>query len=188
MKTSESAVDDVDVGDDVAVSKYLSLVLRHRPQDAGLTLDEQGWVDVDDLLAGIAPRCPIDRGRLERIVVNSDKRRFQLQDGRIRAHQGHSVPVRLEWPVTAPPPVLFHGTPERFVAPILAEGLVPKARHDVHLSADRETAEAVGARRGRAVVLRIDAAGMVADGLSFRCTDNGVWLTSHVPARYLRGD
>lgn len=174
--------------DGVRVSKFLSLVLRHQPQRAGLVLDEAGWVAVDDLLAGCA-RCGVvlDREGLEQIVRESDKQRFALsEDGqRIRANQGHSVKVSLGLEPVTPPAVLYHGTVDRFVASIRAEGLRRGKRHHVHLSETVETAVVVGSRRGRAVVLRVRAGAMHDDGHEFFRSENGVWLTEHVPPHYL---
>jgi putative RNA 2'-phosphotransferase len=173
----------------VRVSKYLSAHLRHRPERIGLTLDRGGWVAVDDLLAAAArDGFPITRDELVRVVENSDKQRYAFDgDGRrIRANQGHSVEVELELPVAVPPDVLFHGTVERSLPAIRREGLAPMNRHDVHLSADQETARRVGARRGKPVILTVDAAAMVTDGHTFRLSANGVWLVSTVPPEYLR--
>lgn len=171
--------------DDLALSKTLSYWLRHAPEAAGLTLDAQGWADVDRLMTALAAQDPaIDFDRLVTVVELSDKQRFELSadTARIRARQGHSVAVDLDLPPVAPPAVLYHGTVERFLAAILVEGLTPQARHHVHLSADLETARMVGRRRGRPVILTIDAAAMAADGAVFHVTANGVWLTDHVPA------
>ncbi|GHG61111.1 RNA 2'-phosphotransferase [Streptomyces griseocarneus] len=171
----------------VRVSKYLSQHLRHRPGHIGISLDPQGWVDVDVLLAAAAAHgFPISRRELEHVVATNDKQRFALEEDRIRARQGHSVAVDLGLPAAEPPPYLFHGTVSRTVAAIRAEGLSPMGRHHVHLSADRETAERVGARRGKPVVLAVDAAAMRAAGHVFRVTENGVWLTETVPPRFLR--
>ncbi|QHT57967.1 RNA 2'-phosphotransferase [Cellulomonas sp. H30R-01] len=174
--------------DDVRTSKRLSYVLRHAPGSVGVTLDGSGWVAVPDLLAALAAAGDVvSRADLERVVATSDKQRFELDAARdrVRARQGHSVPVDLDLPVTTPPPVLFHGTHAGVVDAILADGLVRGQRHAVHLSADVRTATAVGARRGRPVVLRVDAAAMHADGHAFAVTGNGVWLTTAVPPRYL---
>lgn len=124
---------------------------------------------------------PIDRVLIDRLVAGTDKLRFELRGGRIRAAQGHSVPVDLGLSPTAPPAVLYHGTVERFVGRIRAEGLRPRGRTHVHLSGDPETAAAVGGRRGDPVVLAIDAAAMHRDGAQFYQAANGVWLTDHVP-------
>jgi putative RNA 2'-phosphotransferase len=176
--------------DVVRVSKRLSYVLRHRPGSVGLVLDAAGWVDVDTLLAALgASGLRLTRAELELVVATNDKRRFALDDTgtRIRASQGHSVGVELGYVAEQPPDELFHGTTERFLSSILAEGLRPGRRHAVHLSADEETARTVGARRGRPVVLRVDAASLAAAGGRFTRSANGVWLVDAVPARYLVG-
>ena len=175
--------------DVVRVSKRLSYVLRHRPDSVGLTLDGAGWADVDELLAALtAHGLPLTREELDRVVAGNDKRRFAFDDSgrRIRASQGHSVPVALGYAAEPPPAVLFHGTVERVLPAIEAQGLRPGRRHAVHLSPDAETARRVGARRGRPVVLRVDAAGMAHDGAVFTRSANGVWLVDAVPPRYLR--
>ncbi|GGK14973.1 putative RNA 2'-phosphotransferase [Pilimelia terevasa] len=172
--------------DDTRLSKRLSYVLRHAPQTVGLTLGPGGWVDVDALVSAFrAHGVPIDRDRLARVVEGNDKRRFAVDGDRIRASQGHSVAVDLDLPAVAPPPVLHHGTAARHLPSITRDGLVRGRRHHVHLSADPDTARAVGARHGPPVVLRVDAAGMAADGHAFFRSANGVWLTAAVPPRYL---
>ncbi|QMU79262.1 RNA 2'-phosphotransferase [Streptacidiphilus sp. PB12-B1b] len=172
----------------VQQSRFLSRVLRHDPGRIGLTLDPAGWVAVDALLAGLAAhRHPMSRARLERLVAESDKQRFAFDPTgtRIRANQGHTVPVDLGCAVAEPPAVLFHGTHPGALAAIRREGLRPMRRHDVHLSPDRETATRVGARRGSPIVLVVDAARMAGDGHTFRLSANGVWLTQAVPPGYL---
>ena len=172
---------------DVADSKLLSLVLRHRPELAGVTLDAAGWVGVDELVAGLERMGrPLTRHRLEDLVARSDKQRFALSGDRIRASQGHSVAVDLDLPPTAPPALLFHGTPEKSVASVLATGLERRQRHHVHLSPDAAAARRVGARRGTPRVLGVDAAQMSRDGWVFRVSANGVWLVDAVPPAYLR--
>jgi putative RNA 2'-phosphotransferase len=174
--------------DVVRVSKRLSFVLRHRPDSVGLVLDEAGWADVGALLGALAAHgLPLTRAELERVVAGDDKRRFAFDDtgDRIRASQGHSVPVALGYAPEPPPAVLFHGTVERNLPAIRAEGLRPGSRHAVHLSPDVETARRVGSRRGRPVVLRVDAAAMAADGAAFSRSANGVWLVDAVLPRYL---
>ena len=174
--------------DVVRVSKRLSFVLRHRPDSVGLLLDAAGWADVDALLAALAAHgLPLTREDLDRVVAGNDKRRFAY-DGtgtRIRASQGHSVPVALGYAAQPPPAVLFHGTAVRTLPAVLAEGLRPGRRHAVHLSADEATARAVGERRGRSAVLRVDAAGLAASGAVVTRSANGVWLVDAVPPRYL---
>ncbi|MBO3731654.1 RNA 2'-phosphotransferase [Glycomyces niveus] len=167
----------------VKVSKYLSRHLRHDPGRIGIELDEHGWVDVDVLLKALADRnFQVTREELEEVVARNDKQRFALRDGRIRANQGHTVDVDLDLSPVAPPPVLYHGTAGGFVATIRDEGLKPMDRHHVHLSPDRETAIKVGSRRGKPVVLAIDARRMAGEGYTFYKSENGVWLTEYVPA------
>ncbi|MFB7945298.1 RNA 2'-phosphotransferase [Kitasatospora phosalacinea] len=173
----------------VKTSKMLSRILRHDPGSVGVTLDAAGWVGVDALLAALARHGrPLSRAELDHVVATNNKRRFAYsEDGRsIRASQGHTVAVDLGLPATAPPDVLFHGTAERTLQYILAEGLRPMDRRDVHLSADTGTAVKVGSRHGRPVVLEVDAAAMALAGHEFRVSANGVWLTDAVPVQYLR--
>jgi putative RNA 2'-phosphotransferase len=176
----------------VRLSKRMSYLLRHAPGTAGLTLDEHGWTGVDDLLAALNKHGgPVSRAELDAVVARNDKRRFAVARGpdgrdRIRASQGHTVPVDLDLPPAVPPPVLYHGTSAAAVAPIRANGLLRGRRHHVHLSVDVATARRVGERRrGPVVVLSVDAAAMAAGGYLFYRSANGVWLTAHVPARYL---
>lgn len=169
-------------------SKRLSYVLRHAPDSVGITLDAAGWVDVDELLHGLrASGTPLSRAQLDRVVAGSDKQRFAFDasGSRIRASQGHSVPVDLGYPARTPPPVLFHGTPVRSVPMIMAQGLRARGRHAVHLSVDEATARVVGQRRGRCAVLRVDAAALAATGEQFACSANGVWLVGAVPPEYV---
>ncbi|WP_354697269.1 RNA 2'-phosphotransferase [Paraconexibacter sp. AEG42_29] len=167
------------------MSKFLSLVLRHRPQAAGLELDEAGWVDVDALLLGVrAAGREVTRGDLDRVVAESPKQRFAFDPTgtRIRAAQGHSVAVDLAYEPAAPPARLFHGTHSGALPAIHREGLRSMKRHHVHLSLDPETAEKVGSRRGAAIVLQVDAAGMAETGTVFYRASNGVWLCDHIPS------
>jgi len=170
---------------DVALSKKLSLWLRHKPQAAGLTLDEAGWTDVAAVLSALGPG--VDMARLREVVRSSDKQRFELsEDGsRIRARQGHSVEVELGWPEAAPPDILYHGTVATALDPIRAEGLRPMKRHHVHLSPDEATAVKVGARRGQPVILKVRAAELAATGQPFYLTSNNVWLTETVPPAFI---
>lgn len=173
----------------VRISKTLSLWLRHRPQAAGLTLDGEGWADVGAVLAALARKgLPGDIDALLHVVETNDKQRFELTAdlARIRARQGHSLSgVAIAHEVRAPPPLLYHGTVERVLDAIMAEGLSKMRRQHVHLSADVETARRVGARRGRPVILAIDAAAMAGDGAVFQISGNGVWLVAHVAPRFL---
>jgi putative RNA 2'-phosphotransferase len=171
----------------VKVSKYLSKHLRHQPERIGLTLDEGGWVEIATLLSACAAHgLRVTREELDHVVASNDKQRFAVEGTRIRASQGHSVPVDLGLPPAVPPGYLYHGTVARHLDAIRAEGLRPMNRHDVHLSPDRETATRVGARRGRPVVLTVDSGAMHRDGHVFRVSANGVWLTASVPPRFLR--
>jgi putative RNA 2'-phosphotransferase len=173
----------------VEISKFLSFVLRHNPQAIGITLDAEGWVVVDELLAAAARHGHrFTRQLLEDVVATNDKKRFAFSpDGLlIRANQGHSVEVDLGLVPVEPPELLYHGTVERFLDSIREKGLVRGMRHHVHLSADRETAGRVGQRRGRPLVLVVEAAFMHRDGHRFYRSENGVWLTETVPPAYLR--
>jgi len=174
--------------DSVQLSKFLSFVLRHKPDAIGLVLDPQGWTSIDDLVEkGNAAGTQFGREDLLHVVETSDKKRFSLSDDglRIRAAQGHSVPVVLGSPPQEPPPTLYHGTATRFVNSILSEGLKPQARQQVHLSTDEATARRVGQRHGKPVILRIEALRMHTKGFKFYLADNGVWLIDQVPAEFL---
>lgn len=169
-------------------SKFLSLVLRHQPDQIGLELDEAGWANVDELVAKCtAHGIPLDRELLAQVVTENDKKRFAFSgDGLcIRASQGHSVEVALGYQPAAPPYRLFHGTALRFLEPIRRDGLLKGERHHVHLSTNAGTATAVGGRHGKPAILEVLAAEMHAAGYHFYLSDNNVWLTDHVPAEYL---
>jgi putative RNA 2'-phosphotransferase len=173
----------------VQISKTLSYWLRHKPEAASLELSPEGWADVDAVLSALAAeKFDCDWAELLHVVETNDKKRFELSADacRIRARQGHSIDVDLDWPSATPPDLLFHGTVARFVEAILAEGLRPMNRHHVHLSSDRETASKVGQRRGKPVILVVDAAGMSCNGNIFRLASNGVWLADSVPPQFLR--
>lgn len=174
---------------DIRTSKLLSLALRHDPGALRLTLDAQGYASVDEVITGLARRgSPLTRAALEKLVADNDKQRFAFnEDGtRIRASQGHSVAVELGYVAQEPPAVLYHGTATRFLASIERQGLVKGSRQHVHLSATEDVAFAVGTRHGKPVVIEVDAAGMHSQGLAFYISDNGVWLTDHVPPAYLK--
>ncbi|MGP3687306.1 RNA 2'-phosphotransferase [Streptomyces sp. IBSNAI002] len=171
----------------VKVSKYVSKHLRHQPERIGLVLDPHGWVEIEDLLrAAKAHGFAFSRAELDHVVAANDKQRFAVDGTRIRASQGHTVAVDLGLPEAEPPSYLYHGTVAAALEAIRAEGLRPMARHHVHLSPDRETATRVGARRGRPVVLSVDAGAMRAAGHVFRFSANGVWLVDAVPPQFLR--
>lgn len=167
----------------IRLSKRLARHLRHDPAALGLTLSPDGWAPVDALLRALA----ISREQLDEVVETNNKRRFAFDETgtRIRASQGHSISVDLGLPDAAPPEVLYHGTVAKFLDAILREGLRPMKRHAVHLSATVETARTVGARRGKPVLLHVDAAAMAGAGHAFQVSANGVWLTASVPPEYL---
>ena len=170
-------------------SKFLSLVLRHEPQTAGVVLDEAGWVSVAELLEGCRRnRVAISRDELQVIVDTSDKKRFALSDDglRIRANQGHSVEVDLKYDPAVPPEFLYHGTATRFADAIREHGLQKMNRHHVHLSLDRDTALKVGQRHGKPLILTVLSKQMHADGILFYVSANAVWLTETVQPKYLK--
>ena len=173
----------------VRISKYLSKHLRHEPERLGLTLAPGGWVGVDELLAACAQnRFPFSRADLDEVVAKNSKQRFSFDETgtQIRANQGHSVEIDLQLEPATPPDTLYHGTGHRAAPIIEREGLRKMSRHHVHLSPDRETARSVGARHGRPVVFRVDAAKMREAGYIFYCSANGVWLVDEVPPEYVR--
>lgn len=170
------------------ISKYISLILRHKPEVIGIQLDEHGWADVNALLSGISRKYPINRDILDEIVRSDEKQRYSFsEDGtKIRASQGHSVQVDVDIQRPEPPETLYHGTDWRFAASIEARGLIPKRRLYVHLSPDPKTAEKVGRRHGEPVIYPVNARQMHKDGYLFYLSANGVWLTKAVPAHYLK--
>jgi putative RNA 2'-phosphotransferase len=164
----------------------MSLVLRHAPEEAGLSLDENGWADFDKLCAVLQSKFGASAAEIVRIVEENPKKRFAIDGNRIRAVQGHSIDVDLGLPPSVPPAILYHGTKEEFLPSILREGLTSQSRKHVHLSKDVETARVVARRRnGKDVILRVDSAAMAGDGEIFFLSDNGVWLTNRVASRYL---
>lgn len=169
------------------VSKYMSLILRHKPDAIGITLDEHGWANVDELIAGIARDNEFNMEILQEIVDSDEKQRYSFNEDKtlIRANQGHSIPVDVELEEKEPPEILWHGTGEKYVASIDAQGLTPKSRLYVHLSKDEETAIKVGTRHGKPVLYHVLAKQMHADGYKFYLSANGVWLTKEVPVEYL---
>jgi putative RNA 2'-phosphotransferase len=170
-------------------SKFLSLVLRHQPNAAGIVLDAAGWADVDALLAGCATAGrPLTLEQLERVVTTNEKKRFEFSpDGRrIRASQGHSLEVELDYAPQAPPELLYHGTATRFLDVIRAGGLRKMSRHHVHLSAEPDVTLQVGARHGTPALLTIRAGEMHRAGWTFFRSTNGVWLVDAVPVEFIK--
>lgn len=172
-----------------AVSKFLSLVLRHRPEVVGMQLDDEGWLDINQLITNANERGKaLSLELIHEVVVTSDKKRFALSDDgvRIRANQGHSVAnVDLNLDEANPPQTLYHGTVAAFLESIRATGLQKRSRNHVHLSSDVATATKVGSRRGKPIILQVDAAAMHQQGFLFYLSANGVWLVDAVPPQYL---
>ncbi len=171
-----------------STSKLIALVLRHKPEEIGITLDEHGWANVNELIAGIARTQPFDMTALEEIVSTDEKQRYSFNEDKtlIRANQGHSIPVDVELEEKRPPELLYHGTGEKYTASIDVQGLIPKSRLYVHLSPDYDTAVKVGSRHGKPVVYTVAAGEMQKNGYVFYLSVNGVWLTKSVPVDYLR--
>lgn len=168
-------------------SKYMSLILRHKPETIGITLDEHGWADVDELIEGISRTQNFNMDILEEIVRTDEKQRYSFNEDKtkIRANQGHSIEVDVELEEKEPPEILWHGTGEKFATSIDNIGLIPKSRLYVHLSKDEETATIVGRRHGKPVLYMVNTREMYKDGFKFFLSKNGVWLTKEVPVRYL---
>lgn len=176
---------------DIELGRFLSLVLRHHPSAAGVQLDEHGWADVKGLLAGccrVGKR--LDLETLERIVRENNKQRYSFNEDhtKIRANQGHSIPVDVELKEMLPPKRLYHGTATRFLESICTQGITRQSRQYVHLSADVDTAWRVGSRHGSPVVLPVDAAAMIQAGHRFYRSENGIWLCKWVPWQYVVED
>ena len=171
-------------------SKFISLILRHKPEAIGISLDEHGWANVDELIAGVSRTQPIDMATLERIVAEDEKQRYSFNEDKtlIRANQGHSIPVDVELEEVEPPEILYHGTGEKYVASIDDQGLIPKSRLYVHLSPDEDTAKKVGQRHGQTAIYTVPSGEMHKDGISFYRSVNGVWLVKAVPVKYLAKD
>ena len=171
----------------INISKYISLILRHKPEEIGITLDEHGWANVPELIEGISKSHEFNMDMLEDIVATDNKQRYSFNEDHtlVRANQGHSIPVDVELEEVIPPEILYHGTGEKYVASIDQQGLIPKSRLYVHLSGDKETAVKVGQRHGKPVIYIVKSGEMCKDGISFYRSVNGVWLTKAVPAKYL---
>ena len=168
-------------------SKFISLILRHKPETIGIQLDEHGWANVEELIEGVSKTHKLDMEMLKRIVAEDEKQRYSFNEDKtlIRANQGHSIPVDVELEEVVPPETLYHGTGEKYVAYIDAQGLIPKSRLYVHLSGDLEIARKVGTRHGKPVIHTVHAGLMHRDGFKFYRSVNGVWLTKEVPVEYL---
>jgi len=167
------------------VSKFLSLLLRHKPETIGLKLDKNGWADIDELIEK-SKKIKLTRALIDEVVADNDKQRFIIEGDKIRANQGHSIKVDMEFKAVTPPDTLFHGTATRFLESIMETGLSKQKRQHVHLSKNIETATAVGKRHGKVVILEVDAKNMSEEGYEFYLSENGVWLTDNVPVNYLK--
>jgi putative RNA 2'-phosphotransferase len=167
------------------ISKRLSYILRHAPDSVGLTLDENGWARVHDLRTKFG--SPLSIEDLNEVVETNEKKRFAFNDDltKIRASQGHSIEIDLAYQPTSPPEFLFHGTATRFLESIKKDGLLKGSRHHVHLSLDEVTARKVGARHGSPVILTLKSKEMYEAGYVFYVSENDVWLTEHVPTRFI---
>ena len=167
--------------------KFVALILRHKPETIGITLDEHGWANVDELIEGIAKTRTFDMEMLEEIVATDNKQRFSFNEDHtmIRANQGHSIPVDVELKKLSPPEVLYHGSAIKYEEAIDDIGLIPKTRLYVHLSKDYDTAVKVGSRHGKPVIYKVYTGNMDRDGYEFFLSENGVWLTKSVPTKYL---
>lgn len=169
-------------------SKFIALILRHKPQVIGISLDEHGWANVDELIAGVAKTRQFNMKMLEEIVRTDEKQRYAFNEDKtlIRANQGHSIPVDVELEEKIPPEVLWHGTAEKYVSSIERQGLIPKSRLYVHLSINEDVAKNVGSRHGKPVVYEVNSKEMYQDGYTFFQSANGIWLTKSVPVKYLK--
>ena len=172
----------------IKTSKFLSKVLRHNPGLIGLTINEEGWVLVSELIE----KCKkfgkqINRENLDEVVEKNNKKRFAYdQSGTlIRASQGHSIKIELGYETLEPPKILYHGTAKQNINSIMKSGLIKGKRHHVHLSIDIDTALNVGKRHGKVVVFKVHTKQMYNDSYKFYCSENGVWLTDNVPTNYL---
>lgn len=169
------------------ISRFMSLILRHKPETIGISLDEHGWANVDELIEGIAKTREFNMDILEEVVKTDNKQRYSFNEDKtlIRANQGHSIPVDVELDEVEPPAELWHGTGEKYVESIDKMGLIPKSRLYVHLSKDSDTATNVGRRHGKPVLYTVKTGDMFKDGYKFFLSKNGVWLTKEVPVKYL---
>lgn len=172
-----------------SLSKFLSLVLRHKPEKIGLKLDKYGYANVSELLEKMNRNGnKIDLNDLKKIVVQDDKQRYSFADDckKIRANQGHSIEVDLQLYSIVPTCKLYHGTAERFKESIMTEGIKKMNREYVHLSSDLETAKKVGSRHGKCIIFELDIEQMNKDNIEFYLSDNKVWLTNFVDKKYLK--
>ena len=170
------------------ISKFLSLVLRHKPEKIGLTLDGEGWAEVNPLIEKLNNHgLMVTRKILEEVVATNSKKRFAFNEdqAKIRANQGHSIQIDHGFKPIEPPQILYHGTATRFLESIMNTGIQKRNRHHVHLSGDLSTATNVGQRHGKPVILHVRALDMYQAGFEFFLSENQVWLTDEVPVEYI---
>ncbi|MBQ2347958.1 MAG: RNA 2'-phosphotransferase [Clostridia bacterium] len=175
--------------DNVNISKKLALVLRHNPQKIGITLDSNGWADVDILIENFNKKfkAELTMEKLEEIVRTNDKKRYSFNEDKtkIRANQGHSINVDVELKQAVPPEILYHGTALRFADSIEKNGILKMNRLYVHLSLDEATPLKVGIRHGKPVIFKVKAGEMYRAGHIFYLSENNVWLTDSVSPQYI---
>lgn len=174
----------------IDISKTISYALRHKPEEFSLKLDKEGWVDFDVFCKALAEHKPatyVDKETIEKIIAESDKKRFELVDGKIRATYGHSFSAKIEFKESVPPNILFHGTSHDAYKKICKEGLKSMNRQYVHLSIDADTAKKVGIRHDKnPVILVVDAPKMYSDGMKFfHSANDGTWMCESVPKKYI---
>lgn len=170
------------------IGKFISLILRHEPKKIDLDLDRNGWADVEELIRKSSiHKIYFTKKELELIVESNDKKRYSFNNDKtkIRANQGHLIPIDMEFEPVEPPEFLFHGTAERFLSSIREQGITKMSRQHIHLSSTKETANKVGARHGKSVVLTIHSGKMYKEGIIFHKSVNGVWLTDYVHPVYI---
>ena len=169
-------------------SKYISLLLRHKPEAGNLTLDQHGWCDVRALIKAVKDQFKgFSLADLEDIVTTDEKQRYAFNDTKtkIRANQGHSINVDVEFKELIPTTNLYHGTATRYLDSIMRDGLTPQSRQWVHLTDKLDEAILTGSRHGTPVVLVIDVAKMIEDGYKFYISANNRYMIKHVPAKYI---
>lgn len=174
--------------EDTRISKFLSLVLRHKPEEIGLELNDEGWARVEDLINNSNRKgFKLTIELIKRVVENNDKKRFSLSEDftRIRANQGHSIEVDLQLKSLQPPAVLYHGTAKKNLASILEKGILKQDRNHVHLSNSYDLAYTIGQRYGSPIVLEVNAFQMHTNGFVFFLSQNNVWLTEYVPTKFV---
>lgn len=173
--------------DFIQLSKTVSHALRHEPQSYNLSLDNQGWVFLSDLVIALNLKgIQVDEISITKMVELSKQKRHQILNGKIRAYYGHSVENKILKNPVEPPEFLYHGTVQNRLNNILEKGLLPMERQYVHLSIDRNTAAIVGSRRkGDLVILTIKAKEAFLNNIQFYKEENDIWLADPIPSKYI---